>query len=172
MMLRGWQAACRVVVLAARHAGAASSCRSSLLPKKHQTPNRVILTASFIWEIRIASACCYGNAGVKGNDLIMIYDEIPLGWACCPSMLAVGGTRLGDAWPWCGGPGALPPLCLPQQFVFLLVFSLWLSRSEKLLLLEQPFPLEISSEVVAVSLLHGVLSPFGRVTAMGTGSHQ
>lgn len=64
-----------------------------------------------------------------------------LGWARCPNMLAVGGTGLGDAWPWCGGPGTLPPLCLPQWFVCFLVFFLWLSRSETAPAVGTAFPL-------------------------------
>lgn len=68
---------------------------SSLLPKKLQTPNRVIFTASFIWEIRISSACCYGNTRVKENDLIMIYDEIPFGVGSLPQYACCGGNRAG-----------------------------------------------------------------------------
>lgn len=58
---------------------------SSPLPKKSPKPQTMsFFTASFISEIRIASLCCYGNARVKENDLIMIYDEISFGVGSLP----------------------------------------------------------------------------------------
>jgi len=84
-----------------------------------------------------------------------------LGWARCPNMLAVGGTGLGDAWPWCGGPEP----CLLCAFLSDLSaswsFSFGSAGQKQLLLLEQPFPLEISSEAVVCHFYTGLCVPLG-----------
>lgn len=86
---------------------AAAKTTSPLPPKKPPNLKPCHFRCVFLYWRLESPLCCYGNARVKEDDLIMSSDEISVGVGWVPSTLAAGRAGLGDRWQGVVGTSSL-----------------------------------------------------------------